>query len=417
MNQSPCKLLSLPPKLLSDIVDEVVQVGELTYKPICRALLPYQQASLYRNPTRFHLSLERLEQLFRTLQTEPHLGALVKDVDLSAVGPMIYFPRDQIARFLSNLSNVNSLNLGALSGLGGAFRLVTFSGLKLGRLQRLVLQLRSEGGGGADGGNPEVYVLNELNIFLVLQDLDLDLSYAPLSLQGVRPVARSITSLVLRGFVQNDPSLNHVESLLTAYFPSLLKLVLDFTRRKSRFDNLPKILAFTPKNSLQSLSILYLYDFRLQIPPCDHYFAAFPSLTYLYLPAGSFSFDIGQSLAQLPLLRILGFGIEAYLPEDQLEQLAIGQARIRSLEELVLDQVVPDSPQREKIIYGHVRARFDPWQNGLFTMEGVERMVERIRATGIKVTGTTVQAIEDERRKQHGTVEIVALLESLTTTL
>jgi hypothetical protein len=217
-----------------------------------------------------------------------------------------------------------------------------------------------------------------------------------------------IVELVLTGNAVDDPrTLTFLQD-----FPNLSSLALDTaTPQRSEYAQVVSALPLT-------LTSLALHTSGFDSPtaePYDHHLPRLVNLAYLYLSFGSTSFDLIDHLRKLSKLKTLGFGKGVALSCSKLEEIIIGSGQLDNLEEVVFDQVegrrgwsiFKDSDGKTLHPLHSGTFHLGPgWVPPLWTSEFKESdavtVVGRIRAVGIKIGGTTIEAfgVHDDYRAE-----------------
>lgn len=335
-------------------------------------------------------------------------------LSLARNGGMDGVSKGNLKTAISTLTNIETLHLGAWEEVSEILMSPGDTSNRLSKLKHLEIK---------EGEYSNVRhddKFGNLALYPALVSLDIHLLHeiSPESLSWGQPLPKIE---VLRLNLRHDSKAN-AEFVLNR-FPNIQNLTLD-SRQFGVFDIEPllRTLSTSPPNLLTSLTLLsptrYLNLSESRIPrPCDKFFPSFSHLTYLYLAQFSFTPEICTSLSKLPQLETLGFGPGAILEEKRIEALVIGSSRVESLKKLILDQVVQGkigwSAKEDRVLHDdHTKSRyhlapdwekprFDPENDGTFTLDRVEEMVERIEETGIKVEGTVIQAITSGREWQE----------------
>jgi len=330
-------------------------------------------------------------------------------------------PIGSIKQLLLRLSNVESLNLGTMyDGIEAVISRDSSSRKILQKMRRLVIgevppQLTS----GSDW-------LSNLASYPLLSSLDLRITRF---VSGGTSTLSTIRSLALSNIYPND--LETVRQICNR-LPAVETLWID-ARNDSYFDFgsiLTDLSSAKPSPPLRSLTLLSksrkIYS---GVVFCDAYFLSFTNLSYLYLGFGTdwFRPDVGSALCELPLLATIGFGLDAFLSEDELENLAIGPTRVPSLKKLIVDQVkgkvgwrVMEEGGYEKLHPRHAESRyhiapdwerpaFDSYHEDVFTAEGMKELIGRLREAGVEIEGTIFEAfrVEEAWQKEKGLCEFL----------
>ncbi|GAA5834736.1 hypothetical protein JCM3766R1_003222 [Sporobolomyces carnicolor] len=129
------------------------------------------------------------------------------------------------------------------------------------------------------------------------------------------------------------------------------------------------------------------------------------NLEYLYLGAKTFKQDVVDTLLRLPKLKAVGFGPDAFLPASRLEELAINPGRLTSLRKIILDQFegkegwkIDEDSDGVTLHPSHAFSAFHVgpgWILPVWTSvpeQEWRKLVNRIRAQGIRVEGTILKA-------------------------
>ncbi|GAA5900321.1 uncharacterized protein JCM6883_002808 [Sporobolomyces salmoneus] len=356
------RLINLIPELLSQIFHEIHRDRKATTQAICRTLLPFQQAALYRNVSTWN---ERAAtKLLTTLSGCPHLASLVRTVKIyNVVGWML--EEEVIVRVLRNLRIVQEISLTSFRGIP----LVLFDPQLvkgyLSNLARLSVYRKGE--------LPEG-LLNSLQIYPSLTSLYFEFGDLP-SWDGVH--LPQIERLGLDG-----PDSEGGPWTLAAFssdnFPSLRELELVIP--PSSFVPFLSNLDSATQMRLRKLTLHALHaedSYGGQARPCDQVLPSFSSLIDLDLGEDTFTDAIGRALGRLPLLETLRFGSGALLPIPRLKAL---HQQIPSLKNLILDQYEASESELLKA-------------SAMGGVEELGKAIEEIRRAGVKVEGTLLQAL------------------------
>ncbi|GAA5900233.1 uncharacterized protein JCM6883_002781 [Sporobolomyces salmoneus] len=391
----------LPPELLADIFDHAYKDSEPPRSPISRVFLSFQRQALFR---RVQISsLSQLEQLIQAYENNGGLGRMVKVLEVENVdtgGGALRNDR-QMKSFFATLVNLEQLKLGAqTTSLINVILSLRIAHSSLLRLETLKIEIPPEWKKPFDS---KLY--RSLDEYPSLSRLEFSTAASQLFACNPRGGKKlfKINELVLRGVWADNPrTLSFVQN-----FPNLSSLTLDTLEDNTpSFTNLVAILPAT----LTSLTLRTRCFYDEYSHPCDQHFPRFVNLEHLYLSRGTFSQDLIKPLKDLAKLKTLGFGKGAFLSCSRLEEMIIGPNRLPSLGKVVFDQVQgkvgwrinedsdgytlhPDHEQDPLHVGpGWIIPRWDEAND--FAEKAVVNLISRIRQSGIKVEGTTIESIE-----------------------
>lgn len=403
----------LPPKidLLSSLpVETLTAIFKMTYSdsspstgPISQALLPFDREIRFR-----HLevkSIDKLRMLPGILETGEkvlkgvEMGQWVMEVKFEQVdGPSTVLTERQIKSFFAALPHLEQLTLGeqntsiqrfVLSNAGGRASLRKMKKLSFHDLK---------------GKNPfEPTLLCLLPSYPSLTSLSIvsDKSYSDLHrLKASKKKVDKLNNITELSLTSEGSDLPLIQRLVEAC-PSLDTLKLSVTSHQPDF---PPLIPLLP-STLTHLELRTLPFYDSFSRPCEVLLPEFSSLHTLYLGEETFTTAVFPTLRQLPFLTSLGFGKGALVPVPELIALVDSAAPLPCLKTLTLDIVEGKSgwrfaedgdyrlhPEADPITHMGPGWTF-PFFSAVFNDKPVQEAIEKIEAAGVKVEGTTVDAI------------------------
>ncbi|GAA5980383.1 hypothetical protein JCM11641_001784 [Rhodosporidiobolus odoratus] len=379
---------TLPAEILTEIFNTAYKDDEAT-GPLSRILLPFDRSRRFRQVE--VESVDQLKSLMEVMDANSRLGEWVKELSVAAIegvhssraGPRLPSDR-QLKTFFSHLTNLTDLILSPDTAT-------------------MTLPL--------DSKNPfDATPFRFLSSYPGLNTLKLTDSTSAGALSRLHllkrsfPTLPSITSLAITSPGAHLP----LVSPLVSACNNLRTLILETSHTAPEFSALLTSLSPIIKNNLKSLSLkteAYFDDFS---SPCDTALVSFPNLAHLYLGEGTFSPTILSTLRRLPHLISLGFGPGAIISTAELSTFVEGPTRSQQLQKLTLDVVFG---KRGWMImkdgHGLPHPNADPtWHTGPdwdlplfdppdggFNEDNVAEFVKVAEANGVKVEGTTIEAL------------------------
>jgi hypothetical protein len=392
-------LSSLPVETLTAIFKLAYTGSSPSTGPISRALLPFDREQRFR---RLEVkSMERLRALANIVENGG-TGQWVKELKMEKVDvPSPAFTERQLKSFFSSLPHLSRLDLG--EGCQSTQRLVLSNSITRAGLREMVKLSLAD----PDEKNPfEPSLFRLIPSYPLLSSLSVasrkkwqELTRVKISKKQVEKLS-NIKELSLKSEGADHPLL--VERLDKAC-PSLEAVVLDTadSHQPDYLGVLPLLPATLRRLELRTKAF---YDGFAH--PCEAHLLPRTSLSSLYLGEGTFSHSLFPILRQLPHLTSLGFGKGAIVPVPELVALVDSATPLLNLKTLVLDIV---KGQRGWRVFEDGKGQLHPdahpgshlgpgWESPRFSVafgtKAVKDALRTIKAKGVKVEGTTVEALE-----------------------
>ncbi|GAA5855352.1 hypothetical protein JCM8547_009045 [Rhodosporidiobolus lusitaniae] len=347
----------MPVELLAEIFRLAYGDESRSTGPICRALLPFDRASRFRQVE--VKSLEQLARLVQLVEGNKEIGTFVTSLSLrdgDAPEVTLNGVNEVLERFLPLLPRLETLSVDFVDARDvdeAVFAALPFA---CPSLHTLIFPWSWP-----DPSDPDLYAA--LAACPSLRTLELFCERADYASRHKRQIARPgsatlpFTSLTLGGYWLDDSGF----ARLANSCPLLSDLHLEHDSDDPAFD---EILPALPP-SLTSLYIVV--EDAIEGPPCDHLLPRFHRLTHLY-PDGPFTnpLTLADNLRRLPSLTSISFLPGCTVDADALLTLVSGPHRHPALRTLSLNLFFP----------------------------GVKRLVEAGRENGIVIDGGAVEALE-----------------------
>jgi hypothetical protein len=405
-SSSPPQLPTSRDYLSSLPVETLTAIFRLAYTdtfpasgPISRALLPFDREQRFR---RLEVkSMERLRALANIVENGG-TGQWVKELKMEKVDvPSPALTERQLKSFSSSLPHLSLLDLG--DGCQSTQRLVLSNSITRAGLREMVKLSLSD----PDEKNPfEPSLFRLLPSYPSLSSLTVtsakewkELVHVKISKKKVDKLS-NIKELSLKSEGADHPLL--VERLVDAC-PSLEALILD-TASSHQPDYLGVLPLLPTTLTRLELRTRPFYDEFSR--PGEIHLLRFTSLSSLYLGEGTFTHSLFPILRQLPHLTSLGFGKGAIVPVPELVALVDSAAPLPNLKTLILDIVegkrgwrVFEDGKGKLHPDAHPGSHLGPgWESPRFSVafgtKAVKDAIRTIEAKGVKVEGTTVEALE-----------------------